>query len=380
MAAFITLSVNAHPKTISSNLDHCFFEASPMLGSKGEISGKDTVCYEDRDVIYSIDPVDGANTYIWFVPEGATYDTLDRAVSIIVDFNNAIGGSIKVVPSNESWIGDTIELELKVILDEVGSAGDMIGDPSLCLGTESAIFTIYPVENATSYIWTHPSGSTIVNGAGTNTVEINIGSATQGIVSVVPWNSCFPGDSSSINLNVKPYPNTSPIAKKDSSNYLVCLDTNQSLDYKWGYDFAGQPMHIVEGDGNWYCPLPHPFDPNIYTYWLKTVFEGDEEWECYTTSYLATTGIKERLNTPSLRIFPNPSQGRINIRADNLLDESSIIEICELSGKQIYHDEIQTPYGELTLNLKSIIQKPGIYLVILRSGETRVAKKLIISN
>lgn len=72
-------------------------------------------------------------------------------------------------------------------------------------GTTSATYSILPAAGATSYTWVLPSGATITNGDGTNSIEINFGSGfVSGNLSVKANNSC--GSSPARNLALKSLP------------------------------------------------------------------------------------------------------------------------------------------------------------------------------
>jgi hypothetical protein len=69
------------------------------------------------------------------------------------------------------------------------------GDVSVCTIAELLNYAVHPVLNATGYIWTLPSGWTIVAGAGTNNISVNVAGVSPGTyyVSVRGTSSCEPG-------------------------------------------------------------------------------------------------------------------------------------------------------------------------------------------
>ena len=61
------------------------------------------------------------------------------------------------------------------------------------------VFSVAPVQNATSYNWSFPAGATIVSGAGTNTVSVDFSlTAVSGNVSVAGVNNIGTGPSSTV--------------------------------------------------------------------------------------------------------------------------------------------------------------------------------------
>jgi gliding motility-associated-like protein len=73
-----------------------------------------------------------------------------------------------------------------------GSAGIVMGNDTVCQGQTGVIYTVAPINNATSYNWTLPSGTTITSGANTNSITVDFDSnALSGT-----WNITVQGSSS----------------------------------------------------------------------------------------------------------------------------------------------------------------------------------------
>ena len=85
----------------------------------------------------------------------------------------------------------------------VGAAGSITGSLSVCQGQTDLAYTTPPISNATSYIWTVPTGASIVSGLNTQTILVNYGSnATSGNITVKGSNTCGEGTSSAVAVNV----------------------------------------------------------------------------------------------------------------------------------------------------------------------------------
>ncbi|MCX6230287.1 MAG: SBBP repeat-containing protein [Bacteroidetes bacterium] len=97
------------------------------------------------------------------------------------------------------------------------SAGMISGMAAVCQGQTSVTYTLAPVTNATSYIWTLPSGA---NGSGnSNTITVNYGtSALSGNISVKGHNSCGDGATSTLTVTVNPL----PLAGTISGTTTIC--------------------------------------------------------------------------------------------------------------------------------------------------------------
>ncbi|WP_179319672.1 Ig-like domain-containing protein [Winogradskyella helgolandensis] len=121
------------------------------------------------------------------------------------------------------------------------AAGTITGTSTVCQGENNVSYSVPAITNATSYTWSVPTGATIVNGAGTNSIEIDFGlSAASGDVSVQGTNSCGNGTISDFAVTVNPLPDT---AGTITGSAIVCQgDTGVSFsipaianatDYTW---------------------------------------------------------------------------------------------------------------------------------------------------
>lgn len=74
------------------------------------------------------------------------------------------------------------------------AAGTVSGTPVVCQGQTGVVFSVPAIANATSYIWTVPSGAIITSGANTTSITVDFTiSAVSGYVTVQGSNSCGTG-------------------------------------------------------------------------------------------------------------------------------------------------------------------------------------------
>ncbi|TND02082.1 MAG: hypothetical protein FD123_4126 [Bacteroidetes bacterium] len=78
----------------------------------------------------------------------------------------------------------------------------------VCQGATAVPFSVAPIANATSYVWTLPPGATIVSGSGTTNILVDFSLvATSGAVQVYGQNTCGTGAASvPYNVTVSPLP------------------------------------------------------------------------------------------------------------------------------------------------------------------------------
>ncbi|MFN8277651.1 MAG: gliding motility-associated C-terminal domain-containing protein [Chitinophagales bacterium] len=201
-------AVTGNVSVVASN--SCFTNASinklvqvtPQVSAAGVISGDTTICFGDNGVPYSVNPVTGANSYLWTVPSGAVITAGQGTTSISVNYNTALSGTITVTPSNSCFSGTSSTLNI-VVTPAIGSIGSVNGNSTPCYGaTES--YSIPAVAGADTYTWTVPSGATITSGQGTSAITLDLGTATSGSVSVIASNSCFATSAANLPLTITP--------------------------------------------------------------------------------------------------------------------------------------------------------------------------------
>jgi hypothetical protein len=115
-----------------------------------------------------------------------------------------------------------------IILSEqniAGTPGSIIGNAVVCAGQNSIAYSIPAIANATSYIWTLPSGAT--GTSTTNSITVNYGSnATSGDISVKGSNSCGTGSPSALAITVNNIPAS---AGTITGSAVVCEGQNSVI-------------------------------------------------------------------------------------------------------------------------------------------------------
>jgi hypothetical protein len=175
----------------------------PLPGEALAISGQAIVC-QGTPYSYSTGTISNALSYTWTLPTGATGTSTNN--SITVTFTPP-GGYLQVVGTNSCGNGTPFIIPITVNPLPV-QPGTIAGIAVVCQNQNEVEYTIPPVNFATSgYIWSFPTGATIINGAYTNGVLVNFGvSAISGAVTVRGQNTCGLGPASSIPLTVNNLP------------------------------------------------------------------------------------------------------------------------------------------------------------------------------
>jgi len=96
-------------------------------------------------------------------------------------------------------------------------------------------------------------------------------------------------------------------------------------------------------------------------------------------SITETTSVNDRQQiTGTLNVFPNPSNGMVNISASETGTSDYFLTIFDLYGRSVYSQPVQTEDGRLNLSLNLSNLSKGIYFVQLKSSNKSYQSKLTI--
>jgi len=210
---------------------------NPLPISAGSITGATTVCQGQSAVTYTVPTITNATSYVWTLPAGATGTSNTNSITLNYDAS-ATSGNITVKGNNSC--GDGVSSILPITVNPLPfSAGTIAGATTVCQGQNTVTYTVPAITNATSYIWTLPTGA--AGTSNTNSITLNYdASATSGNITVKGNNSCGDGASSTLPITVNPLPisagtitGTTTVCQGQSAvTYTVPTITNAN-SYVW---------------------------------------------------------------------------------------------------------------------------------------------------
>ncbi|MBK9678533.1 MAG: T9SS type A sorting domain-containing protein [Saprospiraceae bacterium] len=173
----------ASPTWMGSSL---FVDAAP--GSvPGAIAGQTAGICKQAAATYTLPPINDATGYLWTVPIGATIMSGQNTNSINVVFASSYRtGDICVQYSTQCG---TSPFECVTVSPTPVINNNIQGSNVLCEFASNELYSIAPVNGANEYIWTVPTGASIVSGQGTPSIQVDFGSHS-GIVTVRASNAC----------------------------------------------------------------------------------------------------------------------------------------------------------------------------------------------
>ncbi len=129
------------------------------------------------------------------------------------------------------------------------AAGPITGPQNICKPSAGNVYTVAPIQDATTYVWTVPAGATITAGAGTNSITVSFDeTSVSGDITVYGSSNCGNGAQSSLAVAVNPLP-VPTITGADpaclGSIYTYSTEAGMS-SYVWTVSAGGQ---IIAGAG-----------------------------------------------------------------------------------------------------------------------------------
>ncbi|MEI7490611.1 MAG: T9SS type A sorting domain-containing protein [Bacteroidota bacterium] len=339
---------------------------SGMPGSAGSISGPSTVCLSSVGISYSVPAITNAMSYIWTLPAGATIASGFNTNSITVDFSGAaVSGNITVYGNSLCGNG-TVSPSFPVTVTTLPvAAGAVTGTASVCAGEMGVAFSVTPVTNATGYVWNLPTGATIATGGNTPDITVDFSPiAVSGDVSVYGTNQCGNGTvSPNYAVTVHPVPHAPVIV-----NHGDTLFSNAAAGNQWYYE--GAPINNAVGQSL----VAH------YSgwYWDAVTLNGCTS-DTSNNIYITITGIND-LSASGFVVSPVPNDGQFKLTMNTKTAESFDIVISNTVGAMIYSKDKVMVNGptELLIDLRPV--PAGVYTMIIRSGETRIIKKIVVNK
>jgi PKD-like domain/Concanavalin A-like lectin/glucanases superfamily/FG-GAP-like repeat/IPT/TIG domain/Secretion system C-terminal sorting domain len=178
---------------------------NPLPSDAGIIAGSATVCQGSTGIVFTVPTIANALNYNWQLPAGATIISGANTNSITVDFSTiALSGPVLVTGNNACGDGVTSDTLLLTVnpLPDPASAISGINLIPICPLTTGEVFTVPAIANSSYYVWSLPSGASIVAGDSTNSITVDFAvGASPGAIVVYGENACGVGTSTSLNFS-----------------------------------------------------------------------------------------------------------------------------------------------------------------------------------
>ena len=212
--ATITATATGLCGTTSSNRA---VTVNPSTATPTFTAGATVICQDDVNQTYTATAANSTSIGYSVSPSPAA-GTIDPATGVM-DWDAAFSGTATITATASGLCGTTSSNQAVTVKPLIGVATAISGPgPVVNPATSPLVYTIPAVANATTYVWSVPSGWTILSGQGTTAITVKSGIAGQnGNITVISGNTC-------------PLVVTSTLAVTVNSNLAIITDPVDQTD------------------------------------------------------------------------------------------------------------------------------------------------------
>lgn len=386
-SASATTAVNGNICVTASNT--CGTSASTCIpfttqtsapSTPSSINGALRAC-PGETINYFVGAVARASFYNWSLPVGVVLNSGGGTNSIIVTITNAFqGGTITVSAGNGCGVSGL--RTRNVSLNTPGTPGTMSGAAAgVCNSTQT--YAVTAVAGMT-YIWTVPTGATIIGPSNGNSINVSFASNfISGSITTRASNLC--GVSGIRSKNVRAT-TAQPTAIFGATN--VCTgQTNVSYSISALYGAITYLWTVPNG-----CVISSGQGTNVISITMSTnVINGSVTvrgvnncGQGSSRSLAVSVNACPKLagnetEIKDLAVFPNPAKEYIQIMFQSQDNATGKIKIMDIIGKERYNQQINIEKGRNSYLIDIRKYPAGVYLVSLTEGENTFTKKLIVN-
>gem|GEM_PF-826779 len=283
---------------IDDNCDGLIDNGVPSIAAPSAIGGPAGVCRNSTGQVFTVDPIPGATSYIWTLPAGATGSSTTNSITLAFSASY-VTGNLCVRAANSCVQSENFCRSVVYYSARPGTPASIVGTTPVCPGS-TATFSVPPLANATSYVWTAPANSTIISGQGTNSITLAFASNYVTATLSVRGSNCV-GSSANRSLTIG---TTTGIPKSISGPVLgVCAGSTQIYSCPVvkgasGYLWTAPPgATVVGGQGTNSAQIAFPAE------FVNGNITVASTTACFTSAN-RTVNAKTALATPSVIVGP----------------------------------------------------------------------------
>ncbi len=344
----------------------------------GPISGTHPVCAGDT-VAYSLVEVVGGATYSWSVVPPADSIVGNGTLNVSIIWGST-SGEIQVLAGNNCG-NNPIPSILPVIVNIPPAALNPIAGPDMvCIGS-NATFTTAILGPPDTYTWTVPSGVSITNGQGTNTIIVAWGNTT-GDVTVYAMNNCGETPIIMKSIGVKTIPESAGVI---TGNDTICQGASNvpysvpsiagATLYNWSTP-AG--ITVTAGAGTSQVTLEYSLlaqSGNITVNGTNECGEGTES--SMPVVVKNCTGIDQKGLESTVRIYPNPVSNELTLSI-NGKEKQLVLTITNAAGQVVHSEKLESITADYKKRMDMSGFAKGVYFVRLSNNDRSYSEKVIV--
>jgi hypothetical protein len=157
------------------------------------INGTTNLCVNSGYYNYTTES--GMNSYTWNISPGGIINYGSGTNTINVAWIVSGAQWINVTYTNQNGCQPINPTQLNVNVNPLPDpAGSINGSSNVCAGESGITYSVTPIPNAITYLWTLPTGTTITSGFGTSSITVSFdANAVSGNITVLANNLCGNG-------------------------------------------------------------------------------------------------------------------------------------------------------------------------------------------
>lgn len=370
-----------------------FTVSKGIPGTAGIISGPTFICdfiTNGDSATYTVPALLFATSYLWTAPTGATIVDGQGTRTIKVLFDNTFTtGSISVrgvAPCGQSAASRTLALS------KLSAAPGLISGKKISCGflNTPLIYSVANVSNASSYIWTVPTGATISGPSNGSSIEVIYSTPTAGSITVKSVTSCgiSAARTQAITRVGTPVSITGDVVVCFTGNdytYTVndTLNNMDSATYTWTVPTGSS---ITSGQGT--SSITVAYDPaflagNITvrangcgTYGSTRSLSITKDPGCSGSRFAKAIAT---VTPEKLVVSPNPSKGNFTVYfASKTNAEKGTIQISNAFGQVVSQRMVPLTNGIMNEQITDSKLVPGVYFVKCTIGSAIKITKIVV--
>ena len=171
-------------------------------------------------------------------------------------------------------------------------------------------------------------------------------------------NGCDSTVTLDLTINISP---TDAAVTQNGDTLTVTVTTGTApYTYEWNTGETIQSI-LPDSSGTYYC--------------VVTDANGCQDW---SNQYIYSSTSISELNSNKILVYPNPTQGILNIEFNNFDNRYSSLSIVNILGDEVYKEELDNKSIKYSNQLDLSEYSNGIYFVKFSSIENVITKKLIL--
>ncbi|MBX2907254.1 MAG: T9SS type A sorting domain-containing protein [Taibaiella sp.] len=245
----------------------------------------------------------------------------------------------------------------------------------LCANTEFINLGthVHPVEG-TTYEWTTSNATLMAVGVSGQYCLVTFDTVADAVVALIATQigtGCSNRDTFRANIQ---HQASHHVEVLYYGNELVC-ESNIMVDYQWGYDdsYSLDSTLLPQGrEQSYYLPIPdfvHKY------YWVITTKDGCIQKTYYNTPALDVVTANNP-NDADIKIYPNPTEGLLNIEIITTIPGHFDVEIQNILGQKIARKQLFNRHASVDLNNAA----PGCYVVVCYLNGIKIGYRRFVKD